>query len=118
MTTAFASMTIPRELAASRAAENEKDIETLIKAEVFKNQVRLKEFFQDYDKLRKGRVIEEKVDFKFLKGLIGGKYQQSTVSFWTGLFENALDRSCHSGTSEALQGRRWPHKICRVRGKG
>jgi len=36
------------------------DIENLIKAEVFRKQIRIKEFFFDYDRLRKGTVTEDK----------------------------------------------------------
>ena len=38
-----------------------KDIEKLIKAEVFKKQIRIREFFFDFDRLRKGLVTEDKV---------------------------------------------------------
>lgn len=41
------------------------DIETNIAAEVWKKQIRLKTFFEDYDKLRKGICIED----KFISGL-------------------------------------------------
>ena len=44
------------------------DIEMLIKAEVFKKQIRIKDFFVDFDRLRRGVVTEDKVFFKiFLK---------------------------------------------------
>jgi len=36
------------------------DIESRIKAEVFKKQIRIKEFFNDFDRLRKGTVTEDK----------------------------------------------------------
>ncbi|KAL4466875.1 hypothetical protein ABPG74_010472 [Tetrahymena malaccensis] len=36
------------------------DIEKLIKAEVFKKQIRIREFFYDFDRLRKGVVTEDK----------------------------------------------------------
>lgn len=41
------------------------DIETHISAEVWKKQIRLKTFFEDYDKLRRGFCIED----KFISGL-------------------------------------------------
>lgn len=37
------------------------DIEKLIKSEVFKKQIRIKDFFFDFDRLRKGVVTEDKV---------------------------------------------------------
>jgi len=37
------------------------DIEKLIKAEVFKKQIRVRDFFFDFDRLRKGIVNEDKV---------------------------------------------------------
>lgn len=37
------------------------DIEKYIKAEAFLEQFRIKDFFEDYDKLRKGYVTEDKV---------------------------------------------------------
>lgn len=39
----------------------ENDIEKYIKAEAFLEQFRIKDFFEDYDKLRKGYVTEDKV---------------------------------------------------------
>lgn len=39
----------------------EDDIERYIKAEAFKHQLRIKDFFEDFDKLRKGWVTEDKV---------------------------------------------------------
>ena len=39
-----------------------KDIESLIRAEVFKKQVRIKDFFYDFDRLRKGHVTDDKVN--------------------------------------------------------
>ena len=36
------------------------NIESRIRAEVWKNQIRIKTFFEDYDKLRKGYCIEDK----------------------------------------------------------
>ena len=36
-------------------------IELKIKAEVFKKQIRVKEFFSDFDRLKKGTVNEDKV---------------------------------------------------------
>lgn len=45
------------------------DIEKLIKAEVFKKQIRIREFFFDFDRLRKGIVTEDKVNF-FIFSLI------------------------------------------------
>jgi Ca2+-binding EF-hand superfamily protein len=36
------------------------DIELLIKAEVFKKQIRIKDFFVDFDRLRRGVVTEDK----------------------------------------------------------
>lgn len=41
------------------------NIEARIRAEVWKKQIRVKTFFEDYDKLRKGYCIED----KFLSGL-------------------------------------------------
>ena len=41
------------------------DIEASISAEVWKKQIRIKVFFEDYDKLRKGYCIED----KFISGL-------------------------------------------------
>jgi len=37
-----------------------KDIESLIKAEVFRKQIRIKDFFSDFDRLRRGLVTEDK----------------------------------------------------------
>jgi hypothetical protein len=39
----------------------EGDIEKYIKAEANKHQLRIKDFFEDYDKLRKGYITEDKV---------------------------------------------------------
>ena len=39
----------------------ERDIEKRIKGEVYQKGIRVKEFFFDYDKLRKGIVTEDKV---------------------------------------------------------
>lgn len=39
----------------------EDDIEKYIKAEAFLEQFRIKDFFEDFDKLRKGYVTEDKV---------------------------------------------------------
>jgi hypothetical protein len=39
----------------------ESDIEKYIKAEAFLEQFRIKDFFEDFDKLRKGYVTEDKV---------------------------------------------------------
>lgn len=39
----------------------ENDIEKYIKAEAFLEQFRIKDFFEDFDKLRKGYVTEDKV---------------------------------------------------------
>ena len=39
----------------------ESDVEKYIRAEVFQNQIRIKDFFEDFDKLRKGWVTEDKV---------------------------------------------------------
>ena len=39
----------------------ELDAEKKIQAEAFKNRIRVKEFFRDYDKLRKGVVSEAAV---------------------------------------------------------
>jgi len=36
------------------------DIESLIMANVFKKQIRMKDFFYDFDRLRKGYVTEDK----------------------------------------------------------
>jgi len=36
------------------------DVEKYIRAEVFANQCRIKDFFEDFDKLRKGWVTEDK----------------------------------------------------------
>lgn len=47
----------------------EQDIEKFIKAEAFKNQLRIKDFFEDYDKLRKGYITEDKVNKRF-KGIV------------------------------------------------
>jgi hypothetical protein len=41
------------------------EVEANISAEVWKKQVRMKTFFEDYDKLRKGHCIED----KFISGL-------------------------------------------------
>ena len=41
------------------------EIETNIAAEVWKKQIRMKTFFEDYDKLRRGYCIED----KFISGL-------------------------------------------------
>jgi len=41
------------------------EVEANISAEVWKKQVRIKVFFDDYDKLRKGHCIED----KFISGL-------------------------------------------------
>ena len=41
------------------------NIEARIRAEVWKKQIRIKVFFEDYDKLRKGYCIED----KFISGL-------------------------------------------------
>jgi hypothetical protein len=41
------------------------EIEANISAEVWKKQIRIKVFFEDYDKLRKGYCIED----KFISGL-------------------------------------------------
>lgn len=41
------------------------NIEARIRAEVWKKQIRIKTFFEDYDKLRKGHCIED----KFISGL-------------------------------------------------
>ena len=38
----------------------EGDIEKYIKAEAYKHQLRVKDFFEDFDKLRKGTVSEDK----------------------------------------------------------
>ena len=38
----------------------EEDVEKYIRAEVFQNQCRIKDFFEDFDKLRKGWVTEDK----------------------------------------------------------
>ena len=38
----------------------ETDVEKYIRAEVFQNQIRIKDFFEDFDKLRKGWVTEDK----------------------------------------------------------
>lgn len=38
----------------------EDDVEKYIRAEVFQNQIRIKDFFEDFDKLRKGWVTEDK----------------------------------------------------------
>ena len=38
------------------------DIEKYIKAEAFLEQFRIRDFFEDYDKLRKGYVTEDKVN--------------------------------------------------------
>jgi len=50
---------------ATTAARNllniEKDIEKRIKSEVFQRGIRIKDFFYDFDKLRKGFVTEDKV---------------------------------------------------------
>lgn len=40
----------------------ESDIEKYIKAEAFLEQFRIKDFFEDFDKLRKGYVTEDKVE--------------------------------------------------------
>ena len=39
----------------------EQDIEKYIKAEAYDHQIRIKDFFEDYDKLRKGYITEDKV---------------------------------------------------------
>ena len=38
----------------------ENDVEKYIKAEIFQHQVRIKDCFEDFDKLRKGWVTEDK----------------------------------------------------------
>jgi hypothetical protein len=40
----------------------EKDIEKRIMSEVYVRQIRIKEFFEDFDPLRKGWVTEDKVN--------------------------------------------------------
>lgn len=42
----------------------QEDIETRLKQEVYKKQIRIKEFFNDFDPLRKGWVTEDKVILK------------------------------------------------------
>lgn len=37
------------------------DIETRLKQEIYKKQIRIKDFFFDFDRLRKGWVTEDKV---------------------------------------------------------
>jgi hypothetical protein len=41
----------------------ENDVEKYIRAEVYSTQMRIKDFFEDFDKLRKGWVTEDKVIF-------------------------------------------------------
>lgn len=45
-------------------------IEARIAAEVWKKQIRMKSFFEDYDKLRRGYCIED----KFISGLSTALY--------------------------------------------
>lgn len=47
------------------------DIEKYIKAEAFLEQFRIRDFFEDFDKLRKGYVTEDKVSWSLLSsGLV------------------------------------------------
>ncbi len=48
-------------VAAKPIANRELEVEQVIKAEVWKRQIRMKYFFEDFDKLRKGFCTEDKV---------------------------------------------------------
>lgn len=55
-----------------------KDIEKLIKAEVFKKQIRIREFFFDFDRLRKGIVTEDK--FRSALSMLGMHLYEKDIS--------------------------------------
>lgn len=48
-------------VATKQSAVKDLEVEKAIKAEVWKRQIRMKYFFEDFDKLRKGFCTEDKV---------------------------------------------------------
>lgn len=52
------------EVAAKPTNTRELEVEQTIKAEVWKRQIRMKYFFEDFDKLRKGFCTEDKVSLR------------------------------------------------------